>query len=189
MVWAVAFIFLFLIGGLTGIPLAIASLDLTFQDTWFVTAHFHYVMAVSGTFAIFGGIYYLMPKMSGKMYNQALATVGFWLSFIGVNVTFMTMFISGLEGYPRRYYDYEQFSWLQDQNQIMTYGTYMIALGSAIIIIDWILTPIMGKPCGGNPWGSKSLEWHTAETPPPHGNWGPELPKIAPDWHPHDYKK
>lgn len=185
MLWACGFLFLFLIGGLTGIPLAMVSLDINFQDTWFVTAHFHYVMAISGTFAIFGGVYYIFPKMSGKMVNELWASIGFWLTFIGVNVTFWTMFGTGLEGYPRRYADYAQFAHLEDENKIMTFGAYFIAVGTVIIFLNWILGAAIGKKADPNPWNSPSLEWHTETTPPGHGNWGAELPKIDADWSPY----
>lgn len=189
MLYAIGFMFLFLIGGLTGIPLAMVSLDLGFHDTWFVTAHFHYVMAVSGTFSIIGGVYYWFPNFTGKMYNEMWAKIGFFLNLVGVNVVFMQMFVTGMEGYPRRYFDYQQFAYLEGQNQIMTYGSYLVAAGTAVMLLNWIMGAINGKPCGMNPWGSKSLEWHTPKMPPGHGNWGPDLPQIAPDWTPYNYTK
>jgi cytochrome c oxidase subunit 1 len=187
MLYGVGFIFLFLIGGLTGIPHAMVSLDLHLHDTHFVVAHFHYVMAVAGTFSIFGGVYYYLPKITGRMYSEALGKLGFWVTFIGVNITFFAMFIVGLRGMPRRYFDYSQFPELEGLHQIQTYGAYIIALGFAITFIAWIHALVAGEKATGNPWGSKSLEWFTPETPPGHGNWGPELPKITEDWTPYDY--
>jgi cytochrome c oxidase subunit 1 len=187
MLYGVGFIFLFLIGGLTGIPHAIVSLDLHLQDTHFVPAHFHYVMAVAGTFSIFGGVYYIFPKMTGRMYNETLGKISFWVTFIGVNITFFTMFIVGLRGMPRRYFDYAQFPHLEGLHQIQTYGAYIIALGFALTVINWIHALVAGGKAPPNPWGSKSLEWYTAKTPPGHGNWGPELPKISDDWTPYNY--
>ncbi|MDH4227274.1 MAG: cbb3-type cytochrome c oxidase subunit I [Deltaproteobacteria bacterium] len=189
MLYAIGFIFLFLVGGLTGIPLAMLPLDINFQDTQFVTAHFHYVMAVSGTFAIFAAVYYIFPKMTGKMYNETWGWIGFFVSFIGVNITFFTMFIPGLEGLPRRYYDYELYSQFVGHQQLMTIGGFIIGLGAVIIYLNWIIGAIAGKKAPGNPWGSKSLEWQTPQTPPAHGNWGPELPKLSKDWTPYNYSE
>ncbi len=185
MLYAAGFIFLFLIGGLTGIPHAIASLDLYIQDTHFVVAHFHYVMAVAGTFAIFGGVYYLFPKMSGKMYNETIGKLGFIVTFIGVNITFFTMFFIGFRGMPRRYFDYSLLPDLQGLQQIATVGAFIIGLGALITFANWIHALIAGEKAGDNPWGSKSLEW-TTSTPPPPGNF-PVVPTIAEDWTPYNY--
>ena len=176
-----------LIGGLTGITNAIVSIDLHIAETHFITAHFHYVMAISGTFAIFGGTYYIFPKMTGKMYNETLGKIGFWLSFIGANITFFMMFFVGLEGMPRRYYDYAQMPELEWSNQIQTYGSYLIGIGFLVVLISWIHGAIAGKKAEDNPWGSKSLEWQTEKTPPGHGNWGDKLPVIDEGWTPYNY--
>lgn len=189
MLYASGFIFLFLIGGLTGIPLAMVSIDINLHDTHFITAHFHYVMAVSGTFSIFGGIFYLFPKMTGKMYNETLGKISFWVNFVGVNITFFAMFLTGLGGMPRRYFDYAMFPELEGLHKVQTAGSFLIGLGFAIILITWLHGLAAGKKAGGNPWGSKSLEWTTPTTPPGPGNWGDEAPEINEDWTPYNYGK
>jgi cytochrome c oxidase subunit 1 len=187
MLYGTGFMFLFLIGGLTGIPHAMVSLDLHLQDTHFVVAHFHYVMAVSGTFSIIGGVYYLFPKMTGRMVNEALSKTAYWITFVGVNITFFAMFIVGLRGMPRRYYDYAHFPQFEGLHQIQTVGSIIIAVGFLLILISWIHALAAGKKAPGNPWGSRSLEWQTPRTPPGHGNWGPEAPTVTADWTPYDY--
>ncbi|MBE9529244.1 MAG: cbb3-type cytochrome c oxidase subunit I [Proteobacteria bacterium] len=184
MLYAVGFIFLFLIGGLTGIPLALAALDIFIHDTHFIVAHFHYVMAVAGTFSIIGGIYYYWPKFTGKMYNETLGKIGFVITFIGVNITFFAMFFVGLEGMPRRYFDYAQMPQLEDGQRLVTYGAFILAVGFLIILISWLHSLFAGKPAPDNPWGSKSLEW-TTTTPPGPGNW-PEVPDCE-DFDPYGY--
>jgi len=187
MLYAVGFIFLFLIGGLTGIPNAMTAIDLYIHDTHFVVAHFHYVMAVAATFAIFGGIYYLFPKMSGKMYNEAIGKLAFFITFIGVNLTFFTMFIIGFKGMPRRYFDYQQFPQLEGLHTIATIGAYIMAIGVLLNILAWIHGLVAGKRASDNPWGSKSIEWMTSSPPPP-GNFHP-VPTMAEDWHPYGYER
>ena len=186
MTYALGFMFLFLIGGLTGIPLAITSVTVNLSETYYVVGHFHYVMAVAGTFAIVAGVYYIFPKMTGRMYNETFGKIGFWLTFIGTNVVFWTMMRVGVEGgLPRRYYDYAHFVEFEPDQQLMTVGAFVMGVGFAVIILNWISGAISGKKASDNPWGSKSLEWTTA-TPPPPGNW-PEVPALAKDWHPYGY--
>ncbi len=187
MLYGLGVIFLFLIGGLTGIPNAIASLDLHLSDTYFIVGHFHYVMAVAGTFAIFGGVYYIFPKMTGKMYNETVGKIGFWFALVGVNMVFWPMMKIGIEGMPRRYYDYAQFPQFESTQVFMTVGAAIIGVGFALTILNWIHGAIAGDKAPDNPWGSMSLEW-TAATPPPPGNW-PEVPVLAEDWHPYGYAR
>ncbi len=186
MQYAMGFIFLFLIGGLTGIPNAIPSLDLHISDTYFIVGHFHYVMAVAGTFAIFAGVYYIFPKMTGRMYNETVGKIGFWLSFIGTNVAFWTQMEMGLAGMPRRYYDYAHLPQFESDQMVMTIGSILIGLGFILALGNWIQGAIWGEKAPDNPWGSNSLEWTTV-SPPPHGNW-PEPPTVDADWHPYNYK-
>jgi cytochrome c oxidase subunit 1 len=178
---------LFLIGGLTGIPIALTSLTLHLSDTYYVVGHFHYVMAVAGTFAIFGGVYYIFPKMTGKMYNEMIGKIGFWAAFAGTNMVFWPMMSIGVEGMPRRYYDYAQFAQFEPTQQFMTVGAFVIGIGFGLTMLNWIIGAFKGEKAPDNPWGSKSLEW-TTSTPPPHGNW-PEIPVLAKDWHPYGYGK
>lgn len=185
MLYAFGFIFLFLIGGLTGIPNAMTAIDLHIHDTHFIVAHFHYVMAVATTFAIFGSVYYLLPKMSGRMYSETLGKLGFFVLFAGVNITFFTMFILGIRGMPRRYFDYQQFPQLEGLHNLATWGAYIIAFGSLIVLISWIHGLAAGEKVSDNPWDSKSLEWRTVSPPPP-GNF-PQIPKLSADWSPYGY--
>jgi cytochrome c oxidase subunit 1 len=185
MVYALGTLFLFLIGGLTGIPLAITPLTIHLSDTYYVVGHFHYVMAVAGTFAIFAGVYYYFPKMTGRMYNETIGKLGFWSTFVGTNVVFWTMMDIGVKGMPRRYFDYAHFPQFEFAHQVMTVGALFVGLGFALAIFNWIHGALKGEKAPDNPWGSKSLEWTTA-TPPPPGNWR-EVPQVAEDWHPYAY--
>ncbi len=185
MLYALGVVFLFLIGGLTGIPLAVASLTLHLSETYYVVGHFHYVMAVAGTFAIFGGVYYFFPKMTGRMYHEGMAKTAFWITFVGVNIVFWIMMVIGVDGMPRRYYDYAHFPQFQSAHQYMTVGAALIGIGFALAVVNWLHGAIKGEKAVDNPWGSKSLEW-TTQTPPPPGNWK-QVPTIAEDWHPYGY--
>jgi cytochrome c oxidase subunit 1 len=188
MVYALGAFFLFLVGGLTGIPLAVTSLDVHLTGTYYVVGHFHYVMALTGTLAIFAGIYYWFPKITGRMYNEGWATAGFILNFIGANIIFAQMMIVGVrDGLPRRHYDWSDFPQVANEQWIMTAGAVILALGFAISVVNWIVGAATGKKAGDNPWGSKSLEWTTVSPPPP-GNWTTP-PVVAEDWTPYAYDK
>ena len=180
-------IFLFLIGGLTGIPNAMASVDHGIHDSYFIMAHFHYVMALAGTSAIFGSIYYYFPKMTGKMYKEGMAKIGFWLFFIGVNMVFFPLFEIGIEGMPRRYYDYSQFPQFEGIQHFATIGAYVLATGVAINFITWIHGWVAGEKVDNpNPWGSKSLEFTDTDVIPGPGNFKVQ-PVISPEWSPYNY--
>jgi cytochrome c oxidase subunit I len=171
MLYAMGFIFLFTIGGVTGIFLAVIAIDVHFHDTYFVVAHFHYVMVGGTLMAIMAGIYHWFPKIFGKMYNEGLARITFVLIFVGFNVTFFPQFILGAMGMPRRYYDYlPEYTSL---NKISTFGAYAIALGFLIALYVIIEGVIRGKKASMNPWGAKTLEW-TANSPPTHFNFDVE---------------
>ena len=191
MLYAIGFLFVFLIGGLTGIPNAMTVIDLHISDTSFIHAHFHYVMALSATFAVIGGVYFWMPKMSGRFANEKWGKVGFWANFIGVNVTFMPLMIIGVQGMPRRYADWEMFA--NEPNfaayhQLSTYGSWLIGVGMAITLISWIHGAIAGEKSGENPWKSASLEWTHATSPPGPGNFA-EIPQLDENWSPYNYSK
>jgi len=189
MLYAAGFLFLFLIGGLTGIPNAMSSIYSHIHGTQWIVGHFHYVMAVSITTAIIGGTYYVWPKMTGKMYNEVLGKLGFFTFFIGVNITFsIMMYMGAAYGLPRRSYDYAQFSEVEGLQQIATVGSYIIFLGALVILISWIHALIWGERAPQNPWGSKSLEWTHAQSPPPPGNYA-EPVKVSEDWDPYGYGK
>lgn len=169
--FALGFLFLFAIGGVTGIMLATLAADVHFHDTYFVVAHFHYVMVGGTLMALMGGIYYWFPKMFGKMFNEALARITFVLIFIGFNVTFFPQFILGAMGMPRRYADYlPAYTHL---NQVSTVGSWVIAAGFLLALYVIVAALRSGPKAPANPWGAKTLEW-TVASPPPHHNFDTE---------------
>lgn len=168
MLFALGFLFLFAIGGVTGIMLATIGADVHFHDTYFVVAHFHYVMVGGTLMAIMGGFYYWFPKMFGKMYNEFWARLSFVFIFCGFNVTFFPQFILGANGMTRRYSDYiEPFTAL---NRISTIGSWMIAVGFLIGLYVIVQGLLKGEKAPANPWGAKTLEW-TVQSPPMHHNF------------------
>jgi cytochrome c oxidase subunit 1 len=171
MLYAFGFMFLFAIGGVTGIMLATLPIDVHFHDTYFVVAHFHYVMVGGTLMAIMGGFYYWFPKMFGKMYSEAGARLSFVFTFIGFNVTFFPQFILGAMGMPRRYFDY--LPSYTSLNQISTVGSWMIAIGFLISLYVIVTGLISGETAPANPWKAKTLEW-TIPSPPTHYNFEEE---------------
>lgn len=163
MLYALGFLFTFGIGGITGIILGTLSVDIHFHDTYFVVAHFHYVMVGGLVISLFGGLYYWFPKMFGRMYNETMGKMSFWLFFIGFNMTFFPQFILGLQGMPRRYFDYlpQYTGW----NQVSTVGSWFIAASIIVMFLNFIISARSGKPAPANPWGGKSLEWSAASPP------------------------
>ena len=183
MMWALGFIFLFTVGGVTGVMLANAGVDRALHDPNYVVAHFHYVLSLGAVFAIFAGWYYWFPKMSGYMYNETIAKVHFWLTFIGANVLFFPQHFLGLAGMPRRYVDYPDA--FVDWNRISSYGSYMTAVATLIFILGMLHAYfILRKKAGNNPWGegATTLEW-TLTSPPAFHSFE-TLPRIkATDHH------
>src|SRR5262249_49116110 len=167
MLWALGFIFMFTIGGVTGVMIANAGVDRVLTDTYYIVAHFHYVMSLGAVFAIFAGWYYWFPKMTGYMYNEALGKLHFWLTFIGTNVLFFPQPFLGLAGMPRRYVDYpEAFSYW---NWWSSVGAYITAAGTLVFVAGMLYAYVMPRRrVGDNPWGSgaTTLEW-TLPSPPP----------------------
>jgi cytochrome c oxidase subunit 1 len=143
-------------------------LDVHFHDTYFVVAHFHYVMVGGTLMALMGGIYYWLPKMFGKMYNELGAQISFVLIFVGFNVTFFPQFVLGAMGMPRRYFDY--IPAYTTFNKISTVGSWLIAAGFLVAL--WVIVNCLrkGAQAPANPWGAKTLEW-TVPSPPPHHNF------------------
>ena len=167
MVWALGFIFMFTVGGVTGVVLANGGVDNYMHDTYYVVAHFHYVLSLGAVFALFAAWHYWFPKMSGRMYSEVLGQLHFWIFFIGVNVLFFPMHFLGLDGMPRRYPDYPDA--FQPYNELATYG-YMIMAGSMIFFfLNIIYSFTFGKKAPNNPWGegATTLEW-TLSSPPPY---------------------
>jgi cytochrome c oxidase subunit 1 len=163
MLYAMAFIFLFTIGGLTGLFLGTLSVDIHLTDTYFVVAHFHYVMMGGTVIAFLGGLLYWWPKMTGKMHDEFKAKIGFGFVFVGFNTVFIPQFIMGSRGMPRRYYDY--LPQYQPFHQISTVGSWILATGLFLTAYTLLEALWRGKPASRNPWGSAGYEWLT-DTPP-----------------------
>ena len=176
MLWAIGFIFLFTVGGVTGVVLANAGVDQSLHDTYYVVAHFHYVLSLGAVFSIFAGFYYWFEKIFGVKYNEFLAVTQFWLFFIGANVVFFPQHFLGLNGMPRRYVDYADGNafW----NMISSMGYLVILLGLVVFFALLIEAALRRRPAQANPWGegATTLEW-TLSSPPPFHQFN-ELPKI-----------
>jgi cytochrome c oxidase subunit I len=173
--YGLAFIFLFTIGGLTGIPLAVLSTDIHLHDTYYVVAHFHYVMMGSALIAMIGGLHHWWPKMTGRMFSEFWGKIACALVFIGFNVTFFTQFMLGSQGMPRRYYAYQPE--FQIYHHISTGGSYIMGLGFLITAIYLIHSLYAGRKAPANPWGGASLEWQCT-SPPPHDNFA-TTPRVG----------
>jgi cytochrome c oxidase subunit 1 len=177
MLFSIGFIFLFTLGGVTGVVLANAGIDTVLHDTYYVVAHFHYVLSMGAVFALFAGFYYWIGKMSGYQYPEVLAKIHFWLFFIGVNVTFFPQHFLGLQGMPRRYPDYPEA--FEGWNLVSSIGAYLSFASAILFLIVVLVTFIRKVPAGNNPWGegADTLEW-TVSSPPPFHTFE-ELPVIS----------
>jgi cytochrome c oxidase subunit I len=168
MVWAIGFIFLFTVGGVTGVVLANAGMDRSLHDTYYVVAHFHYVLSLGAVFAIFAAWYYWFPKIFGYTYSEAIAHLHFWLTFIGVNLVFFPQHFLGLAGMPRRYIDYPEVyaGW----NYVSSIGSYISGAGVLVFLFGMILAFTRKVPAADNPWGegATTLEWTLSSPPPFH---------------------
>ena len=176
MLWAIGFIFLFTIGGVTGVVLANAGVDRALQETYYVVAHFHYVLSLGAVFTIFAGWYYWFPKITGYMYNETVAKAHFWVTFIGVNLVFFPQHFLGLAGMPRRYVDYPDA--FAGWNLVSSYGSYISGFGVVIFFFGLIEAFVVKRVAGNNPWGvgATTLEW-TLPSPPPFHQFE-TLPRI-----------
>ncbi len=182
MLFALAFIVTFVNGGLTGLFLGNVVVDVPLSDTLFVVAHFHMVMGVAPIFVIFGAIYHWYPKVTGRMLNEGLGKFHFWVSFLGAYAIFFPMHYLGLLGMPRRYHEMGQTSFVpesaQTLNAFITIAALIVGAAQLIFLFNLFWSLRHGREAGGNPWRATTLEWQTPETPPPHGNWGKELPVV-----------
>ena len=182
MLYALGFIELFTVGGLTGVFLATLAIDVHLTETYFVVAHFHYVMVGGTIMGFVGGMYYWFPKVTGKMYSETLGKWAFWMTILGFNLTFFPQFILGAQGMPRRYWSYlPEFTRL---NQLSTIGSYTLAIGFFISAYGFIKGALSGPKAGSNPWHAATLEWMTP-SPPPFENFK-ETPVVT-TW-PYDYR-
>ncbi len=183
MLWMTGFLIIFVAGGLTGVMLALVPFDWQVHDTHFVVAHMHYVMIGSMLFPLIGGLYYWLPHFSGRMPSEKLGKLAFWLTFIGFNLTFLIMHWTGLMGMPRRVYTYDAGLGWDLPNLVSSIGSFIMAAGIAVIIIDIIIHFRFGRPCPVNPWHADTLEWATGTPPNPYNFISlPECPTRHPLW-------
>lgn len=185
MLFSIGLVSTFITGGVTGIILADAALDIAVHDTYFVVAHFHVVMGLSAVFGMFAGVYHWFPKMYGRMLNTRLGYVHFWITLIGAYGVFFPMHFVGIAGAPRRYYDYsvynefdsESFEMMMDLNVIVTVFAIIAALGQGVFLFNFFYSMFRGPKAEQNPWRSTTLEW-TTPVEHIHGNWPGELPEV-----------
>lgn len=181
MLWALGFLFHFLIGGLTGIFLADVPTDLHLHDSLFVVAHFHFTIVGGVIFAFFAGLYYWFPKMTGRMMSETLAKVHFWLFSIGFNSVFITLFWVGVRGVPRRTADYSQMPQVADAQMFISVVMWVAVLGTLVFFYNLIASWIHGEKASANPWGGQTLEW-TTSSPPPAENYASAPTVSAPPY-------
>jgi len=173
MLFAISFVSMFVIGGLSGIFMAATPIDIFIHDTYYIVAHFHYVLFGGTAMAVFGAIYFWFPKMFGRMMNESLGKLHFVLTFIFMNGTFYLMHIVGAGGFPRRLadpYDYKVFEHLQPINQFISVCAILMVATQVIFAVNFFYSMFFGKVCGRNPWRANGLEW-MAPSPPGHGNF------------------
>ena len=182
MLFAIGFIFTFVHGGLTGLFLGNVTVDLPLSDTYFVVGHFHMVMGVSPILVVFGAIYHWYPKITGRMFNEQLGKVHFWLTFLGTYAIYLPMHYLGILGVPRRYYALGETEFLPQSvhtiNAAITIAALVVAGSVVIFLYNMIVSLWKGEKASSNPWKATTLEWQTPDTPPKHGNWGPRLPVV-----------
>ena len=180
--YTLSFLFLFMIGGLTGLLLGSLASNIQVHDTSFIVAHFHYIIFGGMGFAYFAGIHYWFPKIWGRMYNFRWATISWIVMFVGFNLLYFPQFIIGMQGMPRRYFDYDPKFWMG--HFLSTMGGFILGIGIVMMIYNLYRATKKGEPAPANPWGSKSLEW-TIPSPPPVENFE-EIPVIKSE--PYDYE-
>jgi cytochrome c oxidase subunit 1 len=175
MLWAMGFVTMFVIGGLSGIFLGAVTIDIHVSDTYFIVAHIHYVLLGGSLFTIFAGIYYWFPKMTGRMYNERLGKLHFWVTFVAFNVTFFPMHIIGVQGAPRRYADLgaEYADW----NLFISISSFFLGASFIVFVYNMVVSWIRGPLTTANPWRARTLEWQVS-SPPPIFNFD-EIPQVV----------
>jgi cytochrome c oxidase subunit 1 len=188
MLFAIGMVSLFVSGGLTGIILGNSALDIQLHDTYFVVAHFHLVMGASAAFGLFAGVYHWFPKMYGRMMNQTIGQIHFWLTFIGLYLIFIPMHYVGIAGFPRRYYQFTSYDFtsiFSDMNTFITVAAIFTFAAQFLFLFNFFYSIFKGRKASMNPWKSTTLEWTTNN--PGHGNWEGDIPAVY-RW-PYDYSK
>ena len=182
MLFALAFVCTFAIGGLTGLFLGNVSVDIPLSGTYFVVAHFHMVMGVAPLLVVFGGIYHWFPKVTGRMLDDRIGKLHFWITFLGTYAIYFPMHYLGVLGMPRRYYSFEGYQFIPASafslNTFITVVALVVGVGQLLFVFNLAWSAWRGRPATANPWRAASLEWQTPATPPGHGNWGPQLPVV-----------
>ncbi|POR46978.1 cbb3-type cytochrome c oxidase subunit I [Bosea psychrotolerans] len=182
MLFALGFIVTFVNGGLTGLFLGNVVVDVPLSDTMFVVAHFHMVMGVAPILVVFGAIYHWYPKITGRMLDDALARLHFWVTFLGAYLIFFPMHYIGLMGVPRRYHEMGEMAFVPPStatlNAFITIVALIVGAAQLVFVFNLAWSLRKGRPAGGNPWRATTLEWQTPQTPPAHGNWGQTLPVV-----------
>jgi cytochrome c oxidase subunit 1 len=182
MLFALGFLVTFVNGGITGLYLGNVIVDVPLSATLFVVAHFHMVMGVAPILVIFGAIYHWYPKITGRMMDETLGKIHFWITFLGAYAIFFPMHYLGVVGVPRRFYELGETSFVPASagalNVFITVAALVVGFAQALFFFNLFRSYFHGKPAGGNPWRATTLEWQTPETPPGHGNWGDETPVV-----------
>jgi cytochrome c oxidase subunit I+III len=168
LLWIVGFIVMFILGGLSGITFAAIPFDQQLTDTYYVVAHFHFVIFGAAVFPILGGLFYWFPKVTGRLYHERAGQLSFWLTFAGTTLTFFPMHVLGLLGMPRRQYTYEHGLGWDALNLLQTIGAYLLAAGLLLVVANLAVSLRRGAPAGDDPWGGDTLEWSTSSPPPPY---------------------
>jgi heme/copper-type cytochrome/quinol oxidase subunit 1 len=177
LLYVVAFIVTFVIGGLSGVMIASVPLDLQLHDTYFIVAHFHYVLIGGAVFPLLGAFTYWFPKITGRMMGEGLGHASFWTIFAGFNLAFFPMHISGIMGMPRRVYTYPAGLGWETLNLVSTIGAFIVALGVLLFVLNGVVSMKRGRVAGANPWAASTLEWATSSPPPPYNF--PHIPVVS----------
>jgi len=182
MLFAIGFIVTFVNGGLTGLFLGNVVVDVPLSDTMFVVAHFHMVMGVAPIMVVFGAIYHWYPKVTGRMLDEVLGRIHFWITFVGAYAIFFPMHYVGLVGVPRRYFELGDTVFIPPSvhtlNMFISVAALVVGAAQLVFLFNVLWSLFHGRLAGGNPWRATTLEWQTPQTPPPHGNWGKDLPVV-----------